>query len=262
MAKRTVYKELSLFDLYLRRLMLDKENFAVSETSFTKRVNIGDLELIFNEDGKRDETLLQLINKVRSDARSFNAVTLQKNEDKINWFDLTEKPPTATIAKIDIKSAYWKTALMLGVITPETDAYLRRKYTTVKELKLARLKALGSLATKRNASVYVNGKLSSFSRSEEPTRPIYLHVCGLLDELMKRITMEIPSAFYYYVDCVFVSEKMHREVIEYIAKAEYENSIEYTEITTLQIGNLTYLHSQCDGKQYLIPQNRAFLLNV
>jgi hypothetical protein len=284
MAKSKVtYRKITMFDEYLKRLVIDKATFTVAGTSFTKKLTIqndsiadfgnkiyvGDDTIIFNEDGCQDAKALQLINKVRNEAAGFNLEQIPKGELQNNWFDLTEKPEETVIAKVDVKSAYWETALKLGVISQETNKYLHSNFSG-KELKKARLKALGSLATRKVTTFYEKGVKVDVQMKEENTRTLYMYICSILDEIMQGAVFNLAGAFYYYWDCVFVSEQYHKEVMQFLHDYEYGSTVELTQLEIIELGTRKYFVtggndrlyvSPSDLKQYPIPQEKIWLLN-
>jgi hypothetical protein len=107
---RTIYRQLEHFKPMLERLRIDKCDFELTETTFTKKIKYDNDNIIFNDEGEQDGPLLQLINRVRNDALSFNITQLPAEKKKVIWFDLSERPPEAVVAKVDVRSAYWETA--------------------------------------------------------------------------------------------------------------------------------------------------------
>lgn len=260
--KKTVtYRKIEHFSSYLQRLIIDKESFELAETNFTKKIITNNGAIVFNEEGKQDNLMLQLISKVRIDAAGFEIKKDFNEKEGIKWFDLTERPPELLVAKVDVKSAYWETALKLGVVSEQTDLYLKKSFTDEKLMKQARLKALGSLATKKKFTLYEKGKSIDIKIDIRETKKTYMYVCHTVDKLMEFATENIPGAFYYYWDCVFVADKLSCEVVDMFKSRNYGNKTETTTIEVFAYGNKNYLISEVDNKMYLVPQEKAFLLN-
>ena len=267
-----MYRKLETYQMFLNRITADRESFILAETTFTKKITIRNDTIIFNEDGAQDSRLLQLINRVRKDASDFRLDESSKNREETRWFDLTEKPPEAIVCKVDITSAYWSAALLMGLVSEETSQYLKKTYTDTKQMKSARLKALGSLATRKNFTVYEKGIVTKIDSVTEKTREVYMYVCSVIDEIMRDATFMIPGAFYYYVDCIFANENVNKELIDFIDKHEYGTTTEFTEIDTFQFGNSHYIVTANQQKMYLtpadkvkmyrIPPDKTFLLNL
>jgi hypothetical protein len=267
---KTYYRKLSIYDNYLARLIKDKESFELAATSFTKKIKVNDLIYIFNENGDQDPKLLQLINRVRNDAARFDLTVIPSGGLVNNWFDLTERPEETVIAKVDIKSAYWETALKMGVISDETNRYLQANFEG-KGIKLARLKALGSLATRKVITQYENGVKMHVTEFTQPTRELYMYVCSTLDEIMQKAVYHLAGAFYYYWDCVFVSHEYHKDVMQFLKDFEYGSTVELTELSVINLGTRKYLITgtydkllvtPSDLKEYPIPQEKIWILNT
>lgn len=102
---------------------------------------------------------------------------------------------------VDIDSAYWKTALNLGVISD--DIYKKG----LDMGKVVRLAALGSLAKKKDIWVY-DGK--SFKKQEtvkSPYENIWFAICKKISDIMNDIVKSIGDDFvFYWVDGIYVKQ--------------------------------------------------------
>lgn len=258
--KKTIYRPFKEFDNFFERCIEDEQSFELHTTGYTKKVIFDGYSVLFNETGTSDERLLHLINMVRSDAKKYLDKNDVKEPESIKFFDLTDKPPTTLVTKVDISSAYWTTAQQLGVISDKTHETLYKYYDNNKELKSARLKALGSLATKKIVHVYANGEWVSSMPNIQPTRDLYMHICGKVDDCMQDIGYNMNGVFYYYWDCLFCEKRTTREVVDAVAKYDYSSKVQETSISVLKIGRNNYLMSKYDKKMYLIPEDSAGLL--
>lgn len=237
------YLSLNEYDEFFDFFIKQRTTFLVEHTSYTKKIKQGNQTLIFNEKGESDYTILALINKVRNDAKKwFDKNPLPKiNENDIIWSRLTEKPPQTIITKIDLSGAYWQAALKRGIITTKTHDYLTEKYTDVKEQKQARLKALGSLATKKKVVYYSDGREYDRDQKIQYSRQMYMSICQDIDKVMSDICFSIPGAYFYYWDCIFTGNESTNEVIDYILRKQYHHTTEEAEQTVEEIGLRKYI---------------------
>lgn len=247
------YKMLDEFDTHFNFYLNSGKTFTVEATSYTKKIKVGGKSIIFNQDGNSDFVVLALINKVRNDAKKwFKSNALPKfNEQDIFWSRLTERPPNTVITKVDINSAYWQCAMRKGIITDHTNQYLVDKYERTKKQKEARLKAFGSLATKKIITQYTNGEEIDSIIQAQPSRQLYMFICQCIDDVMSEICVTTPGAFFYYWDCIFTGNESTEEVINFIKKTGYSSKTEETVQSIMQIGNHKYIMTTEPEKVYL-----------
>lgn len=104
---------------------------------------------------------------------------------------------------IDIDSAYWTTAYMLGVISKSI-------YTDGLDVKKpVRLAALGSLAKVKEVWAYDGDKFEKKPsiRSVE-TENIWFAICKKVSDVMNEVARELKEDFvFYWVDGIYVSNK-------------------------------------------------------
>lgn len=179
------------------------EAFTVSASGSSLSIKHGGQTRMFYADDEQ-EVCLPLISKVQADAKKFlKRRSLPDIAEKdISWCKLfpdrfgalmDDDFQRITVAKCDIRAAYWRFALLNGVISRETNEYLTNKYApkeladrmhflvetgqepneqikkrfldrqskiverAVKKYKQARLLALGTLASLRSFQCYVPG---------------------------------------------------------------------------------------------------------
>ncbi len=267
MGKKTIYYKISLFDDYLRDLKVTKQSFELSATTYTRKVKKEQYSIIFNQSGKPDKRSLCLINKVRRDGKKYLEAGGQTRESFVNYFKLFQVPDSSkVIHKVDITSAYWSQGLKLGIIQQDTDTYYQDLYEGIpaKEAKGARLKAFGSLATKKYIINYKDGarQLETERLKIEPTREIYIETCRLIDEMMRECAKEIDGCYYYYYDCMFVGEGFSNEVVEFFKEKEYNVTIKTTKLEYKTIMGCDYVLSIADDKMYCTRrEDKHMLLN-
>ena len=268
--KKVVYYPINLYHEYLADIKIQKKDFILSITNYSRKVEIGNVIRIFNKDGIRDNDVLKLINKVRKDAKNWLELdsTVLEEGDYIHFYDLFKAPSSEEIiCKIDVKSAYWTYALKKGIITKYTDETLKKDFDgcPISTVKGARLKALGSLATTKIVRKYKDGKFDEDSEEIiiEPTKPLYMEICRGVDKLMRECAEAIPEGvIYYYWDCIFASKEHSQEVYEFMKHKDYDVTINETRLEYVEIGRQGWLFSIEDGKIYGVRKENKHLLNT
>lgn len=244
-------------------------DFVYERTKYTRKLKFENYSIIFNPEGRMDDRVLSLINKVRKDANTYVTENNQQLPDsKIFFLDLFNIPKDDEIVvKIDITKAYWKQAMMDGIIGEETDEYLNTGFSdyTQKAIKKVRLKALGSLATRKEIEIYDRGYATSWDMIQQPTRPLYMNVCRSIDQAMRKCKSElgVGSCIMYYWDCMFVKLGFANDVIEFFKQKDFECTKEETKMSYMNVGTKGYLFSEVDDKMYLVSsENRDLLKSI
>jgi hypothetical protein len=277
MAKKTniKYQQIDNYNRYLKMLVKRKLTFKEVWTTYSKKVITNDLTIIFNPDGESDFNTLSLINMVRKNAVEYAENTsYEKRNEYIHFFDLFKKPKSdEVIWKVDIKSAYWLSALKKGVITEITNQKLYDIYKEVpehldpvKQIKKARLKALGSLATTKVTYNWIKGVRQPTNPEDvitEKTKDIYMDICRDVDRLMRDCVNENHSVIYYYWDCIFVPRDTAQGVLDFFKKREYAVSIDETKLTYVPLSDNGggYIISESDNKAYMVRKDSIGLLD-
>jgi len=251
---------------YFTRLNKRGCEFSVCKTTYSRKIKMGQLTIIFNDDGGSDYGILSLINNVRKDAKEYLAKSsYEKRNEYIYFFDLFGIPKKDMVyCKIDLKSAYWKAALKRNIVSENTDKKLIKVFgdRPSKEMKSARLKALGSLATQKNTQYYASGKLIREEISTENTKSIYMDICRDVDLIMRDCANECTDVIYYYWDCIFVPIDHKQEVLDYFKKIEYDVTVGETKLEYINIFNDGggYIISKSDYKCYMVRKESIGLL--
>lgn len=267
---RTRYFHIKYFEEQKRKMLKRKEGFEfeTESTTYTRKILTSDETMIFNESGDTDKNKLILITSVRNDAANYlKNNDFSKRETKINFFNLLGDKlinNDDVTVKIDLKSAYWERAKQKGVITIKTDDKYKKLFEgyDTKDAKQSRLMALGSTATSKHRKCYRNGKIFDEYVKRQETRPLYLSICGEIDDLMNQIHNEIEGCVYYYWDCMFVKQKFSQDVIQYIKEKGYNTTSQETKLEYVTIGGNGYLVSSCDDKVYMTRKENGNLIDI
>jgi hypothetical protein len=263
---RIKYIHINFYEKQVKDLIKRKQDFSITKTTYSRKIKTNNSTLIFNEDGGGDFEVLSLINKVRRDAKKYISETSDKERGEyIHFFDLFKKPDSSEVIwKVDIKSAYWIAALKRGVILEDTNQKLMIAFKDkpAKELKKARLKALGSLATTKTTANYIGGKHINDEIYTEITKEIYMDICRDVDMLMRDCVSENQTVVYYYWDCIFVPRDTAKEVLEFFKLREYDVTVEETRLSYIDIykNGGGYLLSESDNKAYMVRKESANLI--
>lgn len=257
-------------------------------TNYTKRLIIKDNQTyMFAEEVLRPETL-KLINMIRNDAEAlretdFEAPKIQSYE--VDFYKFVDSPDGVNEIngiKIDINEAYWKTGKNIGLISEETENYLKEIESkldedgeflfTKKEIKNMKLRSLGSLATIKeerffkNKEEYTpeyddwNQRLQDHEKAiRAKNRFLYLYICETLSNVMSEIVQEFHEYIvYYYWDCLFLKKAIKKEeIFKRIEKAGYKCKIEGVgkfkiNKNILNGGNIIFTNEKGKSKQYAI----------
>lgn len=264
MSRRTNYYLSTFFQPEFDKLIRSHKRFQYERTSYTRKLKTSHSSIIFNADGCGDSMILSLINQVRNDARKY----LERNVDLPNtpiYFTemFTVPHENEIIMKVDLTSAYWKQALRDEIVTEKTNQYFVDTFSdrTGKEQKSIRLKALGSLATRKEVETFDGGKSVSWEIDEQPTKQIYMNICRQIDNVMRECRQHCDGCVLYYWDCMFVKKQFAQDVINFFREKQFECKQEETRLSFDTIGTKSYFTSEIDGKMYMVQHNDKHLLN-
>lgn len=257
---------MNYFNKYVFQLIKKKKSFEVCITAYTKRIKEDKKTVIFSSNFDGDNFyLLPLINKVRNDARNYLLKNKIEDESRVDFFNLINNPITKkVVCKVDLNGAYWNYALKTGIISKETDEFLNKTHAELSysDLKSSRLKALGSLATRKIMYKFVDGIEIEDERdfTVENTRSLYIDICRGIDNLMKECCRKVDGCIYYYWDCIFVDKEFSDEVVEFMKNQKYDVKIKETQLDVVSVGDNSYILSRADEKMYLIRKEDKHLL--
>ncbi len=252
---------------FIKQLSKKNKDFSVIETSYTKRIKIAKNTVLFS-DSPISPIELKLIQKIRTNADLFEHSEILEGRPQIDFYKFYDFRDNNKIngIKIDLNQAYWQAASNLGLITPEIQYYfedskakLAKYYKAAnpdKCIKLARLRTLGALATKKVVKSYKNGKLDSEKLViNEPHRQLYLYLCEKVAEVMSELAYEFHRfVIYYYWDCIFLSEDVNlKEVNNKIKSLGYNSKIDgQGEFEVIKGSYVSYLHDLTKNIKYPI----------
>lgn len=264
---RIIYLDIENYDDYFKSLKRRKCDFELCKTSYSRKIKEKSITTIFNQGAEQDFELLPLINSVREDAVKYIGKTNYKDRENsdIQFFDFFKKPDSEEIMwKVDVKSAYWIASLKRGSTSEETNDKLLEifKNRSSKEMKSARLKALGSLATRKTQQWYESGKMVDEIIKTEITKGIYMEICRDVDLLMRDCVNNNQTVIYYYWDCIFVPKNTAQKVVEYFRDLKYDVTVEETKLAYVDIFNDGggYITSESDSKAYMVRKESLGLI--
>lgn len=232
---KVINKDLEHFNYFLEQIKAKKIPFKITETNYTKSIEINVKKFFFSDEKHLNGKVLNLISKVKKDAEFFIEKEYNGKLTKptnIVWYAENPKHTDfkGVVYKVDLNAAYWIEAYKMGVISKETLKYYDNiKFKSNKERKQARLKALGSLATIKKIREYDNkGNLISESIKYNPlTRNLYLTICknigGYLSEYLKEF-----DAIYMYWDCFFMEHTEFEKNKENIYRKLKDDGFNFT----------------------------------
>jgi hypothetical protein len=234
--KRLRTEEYLQFKNQLREV---KGDFELIETTYTKRINLASNKFMFADD-YNDYRELKLINLTKKDCQDFcdKKQISDIHESEIDFYKFYSKNlfnnEYKHVYKVDLTSAYWTYAVNQGIISKETnDYFLEHEKNFINGGKKARLKALGSCATKKLKTIYKGGVQEGYPTIivNDQLRNLYLNICNEIDRVMKSVSIKFSSyCIYYYWDCLFLENSVNlKDVQDFIEcfgfKSKFENSV-------------------------------------
>jgi len=154
---------------------------------------------------------------------NFNPYFFENKESKI--FNTCE---------LDINSAYLESAVLQRIISEPV--YLMLK----KISKKMRLRALGSLATKKTEQIYKDGVLvETLEKKDDELTKVWKMICKGCDEMIYNVIDEKPHDFiFYWFDNLFLRTEQKKESVlfkkKYPLDLDYQKSAGYLKILVEQ----------------------------
>lgn len=156
---------------------------------------------------------LNFIGRVKKTAVNCGKPEIGISANNIQYFRFNNFKQIKNLIEIDVNSAYWQLAHQLGYVD---DKLFQEGVNSEKISKMARLVALGSLATKKKVFQFDGSNFHYIGyKFNSVTRSYFFHVSYELDKIMNEIFSEIgEKALFYWFDAFFVSADV-AEFIEY-----------------------------------------------
>ena len=210
--------------------------------------------------------------------------TWNRSKDVVEFFGHPVQEPTkvdsAEVWAIDLSAAYLTTAKNMGLLSPQTYARFfeqetnKKKRARLKKIKffrghngevykhskLARLIALGSLATDKKIELWKGGEIVSQSREYNETNAnIFYTIAAETGKKMAEI-MEKHGGFFTYVDCVFVPAENGPAAVADFAALGYPTNLKKGFLS--QDGcSFEFVHGEtAEVKNYMIPAGKSYRL--
>jgi hypothetical protein len=205
------------YDEYIKHkdiLVEESMDFKVTTYTMSDRVETPNLKYVFADDHAPLKTR-KLISLVRNDVRKMTAgmtISTYKPET-IEYFaynaflaDLTSAGQAVRvldIIEIDLNKAYWMEALRLKYLSPSVF------FKILAERKTYRLRVLGSIATRKQVSVYEDGERVDIQDEvwNETCRRAYNHIRYNVGQMMREMAMAVGERFlFFWTDALFCIE--------------------------------------------------------
>lgn len=262
------------FDFVIQQLIEVKKlkQFTIKETSYTKTILTNNNTFIFNDTGKADTDMLRLINLVKNDANKYLKTHTTQNyiKEKNKKFvtfdfyyfnDINFNNNYFEGYQLDLNSAYWHIAEQYGIITKKTvDIWesITKKYNK-KAKKLMRLKALGTLATKKLVTEYNNGKfeLKNIEQNFKTTN-LYMFICHTTANIMKRLVNRYKLPYYYWDMCIVQNSEQLKSIEIELKNEGIGYKLETDTFEIVKGTKLSYIYSHL--KNYNYPINKKHIL--
>lgn len=244
-----IYDRLDTFDKYKREFKRFKK-VVIHKTKYSIKIDYGKRKVFLNQEEQGSTNILGLISRVKRDIDNYIKKVDYKvvKDNHIYWSYYNDESKVINegfeVAKIDLTAAYWTKAINLGILSKETIDYFESlKFESVKEKKAARLKALGSCATKKRKEVYIYGRRSSeFFPVEynENYCSIYMGICNDVARDMQTVLGYCDGIFYYW-DCIFVKPEYMNKVVELFDGLGYKCTVEEHRAHIFKSKKVSYL---------------------
>lgn len=169
------------------------------------------------------------------------------------WFDRNKCRP-GTVAtdcvELDVTAAYFHAAVKLGYL-PESFIEKAGKVS-----KLARLVALGSLAT--HADVYeFDGRNLAYKGDTQPdTAPAWYHICHEFAQAMMDVQAMQGNIFFFWVDAFFVPATQ-ADAVEFILTEIYGYPVKRKPLQKIEVQNINNIRqiivTDAEGQRIFFP---------
>jgi hypothetical protein len=204
---------------------------------------------------------LHFIKSVRKYVRDNNIAIAEQFEDQVlqrdvKYIDVKRAKLDQiydNVVEIDLDEAYWKTALILGVISKE----LYEKGKKGKISKQARLTALGTLAKKTTILKYKGFKLIEDQIVNEPLlENLWYTICKRISDVMTKAQKALGKDFiFYWVDGIYlVDTKKNRDLVTKIF-TESGYGVKYKKIHKITFNKMGWETQDDANSEHIRPFN-------
>lgn len=262
-----LHKKLEEYPTFKQQLIKNGTSFKCTKTNYTARIKTDKIQVLFS-DKPSNAYELKLINLVRSDTDKYLAnendiPEVKSGEIDFSYFYDIKYSKLIEGIKVDIVSAYWNVAINRGILTDRTLDYFNESLDLFDSPKSARLKALGSLATRKQVSHYEKGELvMEMVDYNENWRYIYLDICREIARLMNAIAMKFKqNIIYYYWDCLFLDKDVDlARLVRTFQNAGYDvTSSDLTSFEIVKHPARSYLKDKKTGVEYPIDTRQIYI---
>ena len=278
MRKTTKYMVLEDFSAVKDDLVKSSKTFSITQTSQTKKIEIGNTIFYFTEDGVGKFGIVPYVNRIRREAREYmknNYHKIISDKNEITFFGALNPPVIKRldgeyliegVSKVDVSAAYFNAAIQLGIISDGLRKEFMDRFGNEPDFKKMRLMLLGCLATRKVKDVYIAGSIVPELQTEkvEETRDVYMFICRQISDLMLQ-SGAFKDAFYFYWDCVFTKDESAKKISEHFERSGYSCKQESGDnIYVDKIGSIILLTSEETKKAYRItdPYERINFLDI
>lgn len=205
----------------------------------------------------KNEVYSEIPNKFKTD----------KDKEKIKYATYNKKYKSGdfieNVKEIDLKSAYWETSNMKGILTPET--YIKGQSVS----KQSRLASIGSLAKKvRKISFDGTKEINNGTIRSDKTEFLWDMISHEVGKVMlKGVKQAKNDCIFFWVDAIFVKgDASVDRIVKVFNELGYKSSVYHCEWVKFE-ENKIIVHSKekakykvIDGKKVLVEE-RPFPFN-
>ncbi len=252
--KTTMITEYAKYQKFLDALSRKGWTFRFEHTRTTATLLTEDRKWLFGVDPQEEgmNQFLPLRKLVHNDAEKYLIDHKMPKSQPVNlryydWdYELRHGGDTQLLLhRVDLKAAYWSAARNIFMS--------EKAHTMGVENKKCRLKALGSLATKKKWYKYEGHKIvDSGVIYDEQKRGLYLHICDYVDSGMRELFDFSGGIAGYWVDCFFVRDRF---TLKWLQKQLDDRELLHRDegqstYVLRTVGNSDFLYDIQTGKYY------------
>lgn len=250
------------YENFIKAYQKSKSDFSVVSYGATKKIVYGKNQFIFSGvKGEKKPKGVHLISLVKKDIDKLIKDSYNPTTDTFEIFNIVpkipEKKPHLTYIHhnnldffgegqealaIDINHCYWRTAFMLGFISPET----YKKGIEKTEYKDGRLIAIGTLGKIITVKQYKQGvKVAEYIDNTDYIKygAFFWAVICHINNIMLELAHELKEDFLMFItDCVVIDPSRKADAIRIMEKHGYgtkEYRLVFTEISEKKVAWLT-----------------------